>query len=348
MSRRRAVAPLVLLLASAAARAAIAASPAVRCATIKLRAAARTAALELGCEARAVGKGATPHASCVRPSGAPLASVFARAETHIACFETGHAPGVAEAIERLRASATALLGGAGRRCAAAKLMATGSAAAGKLRCLARAAAHPAGDASTCLAARATALARAFAAAERAHRCAVNGDTAEIAAAVDLFVATVTGTLLPAPGASTTTTVTMTTSTAVGATTTSTSTGPTSSTTPLATTTTLPAHVSFAGEVLPILVSNCALSGCHAGTAPAEALKLTAARAWTALVNVRSLECPAYERVLPGSPAQSYLVFKLHGAGPCLSGGQMPFGRAPLSAANQATIEAWIQEGAPND
>ena len=113
-------------------------------------------------------------------------------------------------------------------------------------------------------------------------------------------------------------------------------------------TTQAATVSFASSVQPIFTSNCALNGCHTGVAPAQGLNLSSGKSYAALVNVLSTECTSDYRVLPNASSSSYLMWKLQGSGTCFTGTQMPKGGSPLSAADQATIASWIDEGAPNN
>ena len=58
-----------------------------------------------------------------------------------------------------------------------------------------------------------------------------------------------------------------------------------------------------------------------------------------------MQCPTKLRISAGHPETSYLVDKILGAaqpgGPCFVGVRMPRGQPALSAANIATIEAWI-------
>ena len=61
-----------------------------------------------------------------------------------------------------------------------------------------------------------------------------------------------------------------------------------------------------------------------------------------LVNVTSAQDSNFTRVLPGQSANSYLVHKLQGI--ATVGGQMPPG-TPLTAAQIAAIEQWIDDGA---
>jgi mono/diheme cytochrome c family protein len=90
---------------------------------------------------------------------------------------------------------------------------------------------------------------------------------------------------------------------------------------------------FAAAVQPIFSANCALSGCHAGSSPAQGMNLSQGQAYANIVNV-----------------SSYLVHKIQGTQSNVggSGGQMPLGRNPLSQAQIDTIRQWIADGAPNN
>jgi hypothetical protein len=106
------------------------------------------------------------------------------------------------------------------------------------------------------------------------------------------------------------------------------------------------HVADATCVVPpdvqaILVAKC--SPCHT-TGASGGLKLDPADvAYSALVShaVGAAACSSSVRVVPGDPANSYLIAKLRNtAGIC--GVQMPRGRPPLPEEEIQTIEAWIQ------
>lgn len=105
-------------------------------------------------------------------------------------------------------------------------------------------------------------------------------------------------------------------------------------------------VSFA-TVNDIFKASCTSMACHDSTQPAGTLDLTATRAYAALVNVASGDCPATLRVKPGAPDQSYLVHKLQGSGPCFVGSRMPKAAPALSAAQIRQIRDWIATGAPS-
>lgn len=90
--------------------------------------------------------------------------------------------------------------------------------------------------------------------------------------------------------------------------------------------------------------SCALSGCHVGANPPMGLDLSAGQSQSSLVGVGSEEVPAFERVDPGNPDDSYLVMKIEGD-PRIEGGRMPLGRTPLSGEQIAVIREWILDGA---
>ena len=66
--------------------------------------------------------------------------------------------------------------------------------------------------------------------------------------------------------------------------------------------------------------------------------------YNALVNVDSLEATGLKRVLPGNPANSYLVRKLEGTAGIV-GERMPFGGPYLSSTEINQVRDWIQAGA---
>lgn len=110
----------------------------------------------------------------------------------------------------------------------------------------------------------------------------------------------------------------------------------------------PTPVSFSTEVLPILLDRCSALGCHAPPMARANLNLTAAVALSDLVGVTTSQCGGQRiRVVPGSPAASYLVSKINGVDLCF-GTQMPKGGTPLSAAVRKTITTWICQGAQDN
>ena len=106
-------------------------------------------------------------------------------------------------------------------------------------------------------------------------------------------------------------------------------------------------VCFERDIQPIFTSNCALSGCHAGTSPQQGQNLSDGLAYQNIVNVESHERPGMMRVLPSQPDSSYLVHKIQGDQASVggSGGQMPLGGTPLGQQTIDLIRAWIAAGA---
>jgi len=90
---------------------------------------------------------------------------------------------------------------------------------------------------------------------------------------------------------------------------------------------------FAIEVHPILASRCA--PCHSGAKPAAGLSLTS----RASLLAGGESGPAIE---PGNSAASLLILKVSGQ----RGARMPASGEPLTAAQIATLRAWIDAGAP--
>ena len=107
---------------------------------------------------------------------------------------------------------------------------------------------------------------------------------------------------------------------------------------------------FARDIQPILTSNCALSGCHAGTTPVLGQNLSDGVAYARIVCIASVEVPGMMRVRPSQPDSSYLVHKIQGTQASVggSGGQMPLGGTPLSQSQIDLIRAWIVAGAKNN
>jgi hypothetical protein len=107
--------------------------------------------------------------------------------------------------------------------------------------------------------------------------------------------------------------------------------------------------SFMTDVYPILSRDCT-GRCH-GAGGAAGLDLSsAANAVMNLVSKASTQCATDQRVIPNQPDKSYLMWKLEGMGPmgaCYKGERMPKG-GMLSAADLATIRAWIADGAKSN
>jgi hypothetical protein len=110
-----------------------------------------------------------------------------------------------------------------------------------------------------------------------------------------------------------------------------------------------ASVSFASTIQPVFSANCTNPGCHGGIKTQANLKLVSGSAYANLVGVSTFECGgSKKRVLPGDPAQSYLMNKLTGIGMCPPGGQMPKIGVKLQQSQLDAISNWICAGAPNN
>ena len=96
----------------------------------------------------------------------------------------------------------------------------------------------------------------------------------------------------------------------------------------------------------IFTTGCAVSRCHSGTRPSGDLNLEAGKAHAQLVGVASAVNSGQTRVVAGDAKNSLLATCLKGSVGRV--GRMPDRRPALSAANIATIEAWINAGAKND
>ncbi len=96
----------------------------------------------------------------------------------------------------------------------------------------------------------------------------------------------------------------------------------------------------------VFATSCALAGCHAATAPASDLDLSAANAYAHIVGVAAVQRPGLNRVQPGDPERSYLVKKMRGDAD-ISGERMPPG-GPYLAAQVQLVTDWVRRGAPRD
>ena len=96
----------------------------------------------------------------------------------------------------------------------------------------------------------------------------------------------------------------------------------------------------------VFTPTCATPGCHVGAAAPRGLVLDDANSFGLLVNVASDEDPAFLRVAPGDPDNSYLIQKLEGT--ASFGARMPLNGAPLAQVDIDTIRQWITDGAIDD
>lgn len=94
--------------------------------------------------------------------------------------------------------------------------------------------------------------------------------------------------------------------------------------------------------------SCARSGCHLGPTPPEGLNLEDGSSYQNIVNIPARQQPDRDRIEPFSPEDSYLWLKVTGD-PSISGSPMPRGGyPPLNQEQLVILEAWINDGAPNN
>lgn len=85
--------------------------------------------------------------------------------------------------------------------------------------------------------------------------------------------------------------------------------------------------------------------CHAGVNAPAGLRMDDLDTSIAnLINIDSSTNPAFKRVEPQNPDQSFFYLKI--VGDPVAGNQMPLGQTPLSSDTQQVIREWIEVGAP--
>ena len=101
--------------------------------------------------------------------------------------------------------------------------------------------------------------------------------------------------------------------------------------------------TFDADISTILSSSC--STCHTSSSSGS---LTSIGTWSSTVAVSSTQATGYYIIEPFNSADSYMIHKIDGTQSSVggSGSQMPKGSQSISSANQAIVEAWIDEGAP--
>ena len=102
-------------------------------------------------------------------------------------------------------------------------------------------------------------------------------------------------------------------------------------------------VSLSQGVQAIFNSTC-VTGCHMPGGTSSFLNLMAGQSYGNLVG-RPATRSGGTLVVQGNSSQSVLFQRVSGTS---AGSRMPFGRSPLSSADQATIGNWIDQGAANN
>jgi len=108
----------------------------------------------------------------------------------------------------------------------------------------------------------------------------------------------------------------------------------------------PADATFTRVQTEVFSVSCALSGCHAGSAPTAGMDLSAGAAYGNIVGVTSTERGDLKRIEPGDPNRSYLVKKIRGDSD-ITGGTMPLIGSITTGQRQLVID-WVRRGAPQD
>ena len=93
----------------------------------------------------------------------------------------------------------------------------------------------------------------------------------------------------------------------------------------------PQNVSFSGDLVPLLSSKCASSGCH-DAIPTKKPSLTPEKAYSSLTN------GGYVNIMAPHESGIYLVVK---------GGSMP-PSGPMKSTDVQKVLDWIRNGAPNN
>ena len=110
---------------------------------------------------------------------------------------------------------------------------------------------------------------------------------------------------------------------------------------------VPSGPTLASLQSSIFTPRCAVDGCHAGTDPQQGLDLSGGESFAHLVGVPSTELAEFDRVSPGSSADSYVLMKLLGD-PRIAGSQMPLIGPALEPVEIDALRRWIDAGAKND
>lgn len=100
-------------------------------------------------------------------------------------------------------------------------------------------------------------------------------------------------------------------------------------------------------VAEVFTGSCAFSSCHGSSgSPAGQLDLSPENGYAAIVDVPSVEQPSVKLVAPGDSANSYLYQKCANTAGITSDAMPP--PSGLDAERLALIQAWIDDGAPNN
>jgi hypothetical protein len=100
----------------------------------------------------------------------------------------------------------------------------------------------------------------------------------------------------------------------------------------------------------VIAPKCASAACHSGNPPAAWPALDPDVSYQEIVGIASQQLATMNLVEPYDSTSSYFVLKLRGTAGDAGGiaSPMPIGDSALDESEIASIEAWIDNGAPND
>jgi cysteine-rich repeat protein len=208
-----------------------AANPAGQCAAAKLKASGKKSASKLKCYAKSVGKGTVVSTSCLDKAEVKFSGAISKVESKGGCTTPGNGGTLEQLVDDLVADVVTALtpddSSAARKCAAAKLKATGKKADAKLKCEAKPLPKGGSVDPECLDKAEGKFAAAFGKAEDKGGCTTIGDAGTLEQRVDELIDDLLAALTPPT--TTTTTIAGSTTTSVQNTTTTSATSPTTTT-----------------------------------------------------------------------------------------------------------------------
>ncbi len=104
-------------------------------------------------------------------------------------------------------------------------------------------------------------------------------------------------------------------------------------------------ISFACDIQPIFSQSCS---CHLGSGAPLSLDLSTGKSYNNLVNVPSSEIDSLDRIEPGEPDTSYLVWKIEGDSRIVPVRMPADGPPYLEDQAIELIRKWVLQGALNN
>jgi hypothetical protein len=170
-----------------------------KCAATKLKAAGKKIVGLTACASKAAKQGAEVDPACIVKAETAFGTAWAKVEAKGGCATTGDAAAVEGVVDdELSALETLLFPPSASQCESGKLKAAGKSAACALTCAGKAVVAGAPIDAECAAKCAATLATAFAKSETKGDCTATGDAAAVGASADGFAAAVVDALPPTP------------------------------------------------------------------------------------------------------------------------------------------------------